>query len=222
MIRDRLPSFAFPALFLLVILLGASVSHANLIPSEVEYHGTWAIQPSGDVRVTRVFSLPLALYSDWKANNFHMLEMRNLSPSISAFEVVDQEFVWDDIKRTLTLTMTAKGMANYVDGAWEARMVPGLKFSNLDEARRRAFFHMVAATPFGVVSGQDVIEFPVGSKRMERSGDTLRYSLPVPTQASGTGAALWALGVVFLLLGGTLLVFAGRIPAKTGTTPALN
>ncbi len=164
-----------------MLLVSSSVASAGGISwrYEVKYLGTWDIQPNGDVKVVRQFTVPAMMYSNWKTNNIHMKEMRNFHPAISTVKVDDLGFEWDDIKRTLTLTMTVRGLAVNKGEYWEAIMSPGVEFSNIDQGTKKAYFHASIANQEITINGQDIVSFPDKATDIKNTdGRTLRYKMP--------------------------------------------
>ena len=127
----------------------------------VQYEGQWKLEPNGDVRVTRQYKLPLQYYRMWKDADMHLLEFRSFSPDRSALEVADMNYKWDDMKKTLTLSMTVMGLAKNYGDHWAAKILPGEEFSNLDETKKIAYFHFSSEGPMGLVQGQDCIILPL-------------------------------------------------------------
>ena len=185
---------------------------------KVKYVGTWDIQPNGDVKAVRTFTVPAMMYANWKTNNLHMKEMRSFNPAISTVKCDDLDFKWDDVKRTLTLSMTVRGLAVNKGDHWEAMMAPGLQFSNIDATHKKAYFHGSLVNPQTTVNGQDVVTFPADATDIKNTdGRTLRFKMPEnAAQARGASALWWALFGVALASGGALLGLSivGGKPAK--------
>lgn len=203
-----------------LIACGISVAWAGGISGryEVKYVGTWSIQPNGDVNVVRTFTVPAMMYTDWKQNNMHMKEMRNFNPAISTIKVDDLDFKWDDVKRTLTLTMVVRGLIVNKGDYWEGEMSPGLAFSNIDAGQKKAYFHATLVSPDVTVTGQDIVVFPEKATDIQNIGSSaLRYKLPEDTASAGGGGTTvlwWALfGVA--LVAGIVLIGASSVARPT-------
>jgi len=181
---------------------------------EVKYVGTWHIQPNGDIKVVRTFTVPAMMYTNWKSNNLHMKEMRSFHPAICPVQCDDLAFKWDDVKRTLTLTMTVRGLVANKGDHWEAEMTPGLQFSNIDVAEKKAYFHVSVVNPRVTINGQDVVVFPPEATNIKNiDGRALRFDMPEIPAETGGGTALWwgLFGLTFV--GGVGLIgvsFRGR------------
>lgn len=194
----------------LAVLAGVSTARAGGISwrHEVKYVGTWDIQPNGDVKAVRTFTVPAMLYTGWKANNAHMKEMRGFNPAVSTVKVDDLDYKWDDVKRTLTLTMTVRGLCVNKGDHWEAAMAPGVQFSNIDQSQKKAYFHAAIVGEQVTVNGQDVVSFPPAATDIASAdAQTLRFKLPDPAAgASGGSATTW-----WVLFGACLAVGAGLL-----------
>ena len=100
----------------------------------------------------------MQMYQMWKNAGVDMLEARAFAGDWLGIVVADKKSNWDDMARTLTLSMTVLGMAQNRGGHWEAKVMPSLEFSNLDEGKKIAYFHFSATLPTGEVKGQDEID----------------------------------------------------------------
>ena len=171
----------------------------------VQYEGQWEIEPNGDVRVTRQYKLPLQYYRMWKNADMHLLEFRSFSPDRSALEVSDMDYKWDDMKKTLTMSMKVMGLTGNYGGHWAARMLPGEEFSNLDLSKKIAYFHFSSEGPMGLVQGQDRIILPpqCSDPKWDAASRTVNYSMP-EYPASGSG------GIDGALVGAVRGLFVGR------------
>jgi len=197
-----------------LILLIAAAPLAGQIRPAARYEGRWEIHPNGEVKVTRLFKLPMQLYRMWKQADVHMLEFRNLEAGRSNVEVADKKAEWDDVNRTLTLKMTVLGLARNMATHWEARMVPGLEFSNLDDVKKIAYFHFAVDGSLGRVQGQDIVHLPptCSQPAWDAPSRTIRYVLPTPATAEeseGSSGTLW-----WVLFGLSALVAAGAWAAS--------
>lgn len=205
---------AFP----IIVAALAMTAHGNVSwRHEIRYVGNWHIQPNGDVQAVRTYTIPAMLYSNWKQNNLHMKEMRNFNPAISVVKVDDLTYAWDDVKRSLTLTMTVRGLAVNKGDFWEAVMAPELTFSNIDSGESKAYFHASLATPQVTVNGQDIVTFPIGATDLRNAdGRTLRYRLAEPV-ASRIAPLWWGLFAV-TFIGGLTLTGTSIAQRQTATT----
>jgi hypothetical protein len=176
----------------LAILLAPATAFAQEMTMG-EYEGRWELQTNGDVKVTRKFTLPMMMYTQWKNTNVHMAEFRNLSGSRSTIEVADKKYEWDDVNRTLTLNMTILGLPRNMGDHWEAKMVGGLNFSNLDEAKKTAFFHSSGQSPAGKIEGKDLVIFPKDATKIEWNAATsaLMYRTPSLQAPRGLWTLIW-------------------------------
>lgn len=160
----------------------------------VQYEGQWKLEPNGDVRVTRQYKLPLQYYKMWKDADMHLLEFRSFSPDRSALEVADMDYKWDDMKKTLTLSMKVLGLTRNYGDHWAAKILPGEEFSNLDGTKKIAYFHFSSEGPMGLIQGQDRIILPpqCSNPKWDASSRTINYSMP-ELLASGSGGwtTLW-------------------------------
>lgn len=193
--RVKAHHLAAACVFALVLLATAEPVPGQIRPT-ARYEGQWNVLPNGDVHVTRRFQLPMQLYRMWKNADVHMLEFRNFETGRANVEVIDKKADWDDVNRTLTMNMTVLGLSKNMATHWEAKMVPGLEFSNLDGARKIAYFHFALDGPMGRVQGQDVVSLPPECTRpaWNASGRTINYVMPAPpavAQAEASSPALW-------------------------------
>ncbi len=207
----------------MLLMITASVAQAGGIEwrYEVKYTGTWDIQPNGDVKVVRKFVVPTMMYTNWKANNIHMKEMRSFHPAISTVKVDDLGFTWDDINHTLTLTMTVRGLAVNKGDHWEAIMAPGVEFSNIDQSKKKAYFHASIANQEITVNGQDIVSFPAEATDIKNiDGRTLRFRMA--DNASGSTMLWWILFGVTLAGGVAVLGVSFVVPGRPAPTEPQN
>jgi len=157
------------------------------------YDGTWELQANGDVKVTRKFTLPMTMYTQWKNMNVHMREFRSLAESRSTIEVANKKYEWDDVNRTLTLSMTVLGLPRNMGDHWEAKMVAGLNFSNLDENKKTAFFHSSGQGEAGKFEGSDVVIFPKDATQIvwNANANALTYRTPSQQASGGLWTLVW-------------------------------
>lgn len=199
-----------------LIACGLSVAWARGVSGryEVKYLGTWTIQANGDVKVTRTFTVPAMMYASWKQNNMHMKEMRNFHPAVSTVKVDDLDFKWDDVKRTLTLTMVVRGLIVNKGDYWEVEMSSGLQFSNIDITQKKAYYHATLVSPDVTVTGQDIVVFPDKASDIQNIGSSaLRYKLAEQTLSVGRGgmAVLWWALFGATLIAGLVLIGASMV-----------
>jgi hypothetical protein len=201
-----------------VALLAAGACWAQILPT-AHYAGKWEIQPNGDVKVTRTFTLPMQMYRSWKDADIHMLEAREFDNARSNIEVVDKSAQWDDLNRTLSLRMTILGLCqNKGGGHWEAKIMPNLEFSNLDDNRKIAYFHFSAAGNSGRVEGQDEVILPStsGAPQWNAADKVITFTLPpAGVTSAGSSAGVWLLAFLACLAAG-----AGLWVASFLITPA--
>lgn len=182
-----------------------------------KYEGTWDIQANGDVKVTRTFTLPMMMYTNWKNMNMHMMELRNFEGTRSTIEVADKKYAWDDINRTLTLNMTIMGLSRNLGDHWEAKIMPGLSFSNLDENKKTAFFHFSGQGQMGKTDGKDMIILPKNASQIEWNANlnSLTYIMPaMNVSGAGTTAGWWILSIICIAAG--ILLWRVSASIKTG------
>lgn len=205
--------------FLAALLAGAMSAQAGGISwrYEVKYTGDWQIQPNGDIKAVRTFTIPAMMYTNWKASNLHMREMRNFHPSVSTVKVDDLDYKWDDVKRTLTLTMTVRGLAVNKGDHWEALMAPGVEFSNIDAGQKKAYFMASMAGAQTTVVGQDIVTFPSVASDI-RSSDARTLCYKMPAEASSGGGAIWWILFGISLAGGLALLGVSFIGGKSGSS----
>jgi hypothetical protein len=202
-----------------VLLVAVQSSWAQMLPT-AHYEGKWEIQPNGDVKVTRTFTLPMQMYRAWKDADIHMLEARDFDNARSGLEVVDKSAQWDDLNRTLTMRMTVLGLCQNKGGHWEAKMMHTLEFSNLDDNRKIAYFHFSAAGNSGRIEGQDQVILPSTSSapQWNSSDRVVTFTEPPAAMTSaGLSGGLWL--VLFLT---SLAAGAGLWIASFFATPKAN
>ncbi|MDY7011325.1 MAG: hypothetical protein SVV80_11335 [Planctomycetota bacterium] len=196
---------ALTGIFVLALLVTTEPLCGQMLPT-AKYEGVWEIRANGDVKVTRTFKLPMQLYRMWKSADMHMLEFRNFASGRSSVEVTDKKADWDDVNRTLTLTMTVLGLAENMSDHWQAKVVSGEEFSNLDEVRKIAYFHFSPDGPMGRVQGQDRIILPSDctSPVWNPLSRALTYSMPeiFVADAGGSSKTLWWVVFVACTLSG--------------------
>jgi hypothetical protein len=192
-----------------------------------QYEGRWEVQPNGDVQVTRRFKLPMQMYRAWKTADVHMLEARGFASQRSNVEVAGKKADWDDLNCTLTLTMTVLGLGRNMGTHWEATALPNVRFSNLDENRKTAYFHFAADTEGGRVEGQDHVVLPpqAGKPTWNASDRTLTYTLPAPPTpaAAGTHSSwplVWWLACGLCLAAGAAALGVSFVSGPRRTRPA--
>jgi len=206
------------------LLMAASAVRAQMMPPAAHYEGRWELQPNGDVKVTRTFKLPMQMYTMWKGHDVHMLEARNFAGERSSVEVTAKRADWDDLNQTLTLTMTVLGLCQNMGDHWEAKILPQIEFSNLDETRKIAYFHFSAESDTGRIQGQDLIVFPPACTKpsWDRARKVIVFFLPVPVTAWGgpaAGSFWWILSAVCLVAGIGLWVVSFLIKPAAHAKP---
>lgn len=182
------------------------------------YEGRWEIQPNGDVKVTRTYTLPMQLYQMWKKADVHMLQLRSLASERSSIEVSDKTANWDDMNRKLVISMTCLGMAQNKGARWEGKLAPEDEFSNLDESKKIAYFHFSMESSMGRVSGKDEVIFPKEARelKVDPASRTISWVLSddaIPGGSRSLAGVWWALFGVCLALGGGL--WAGSFFVKS-------
>lgn len=210
---NALLKYALPIVIVLAVAATPALPNGIVPKHKVTYKGAWNVQPNGDVQVTRTFELPTSIYSTWKQNDLHMVEMRNFSPALATVEAADLDARWDDADKTLTMTMTVRGLVTNHGDHWEARMTPGQEFSNIDQGEKRAYFHFAGQGPLGVINGQDIVQFPGEATDIEKAGDQLVLSYKLPEPGDGGASAWWVLAALCLVGGAGLLAVGSRMKA---------
>ncbi len=188
----------------------------------VEYEGEWKIAQNGDVRVTRQYKLPLQYYRMWKNADMHLMEFRSFSPDRSALEVADMDYKWDDMKKTLTLSMKVMGLTRNFGDYWAAKILPGEAFSNLDDVKKIAYFHFSSEGTMGLVQGQDRIILPpeCSNPKWDAASRTINYSMP-EVSASGSRGVTMLWWVLFgVCLSGCLVSWFASFAMKS--SPQVN
>jgi len=211
--KPRLANCTLVFLSMVVLFLVAPVIplYSRVTPTSVRYEGRWEVQPNGDIRVSRLYKLPMRLYRKWRNTDMHMLEFRNLASERSPIEVADKNAEWNDMDRTLKLTMTILGMAKNMGDHWEVNVVPGEEFSNFNEAKKIGYFHFSFDGPMGRIQGQDQIILPQQSSEhaWNASARTIKYDMPEPEiEGDGSLTALWWILFVVCLLAGLSMLAA--------------
>jgi len=196
---------AILSMIIMVVMTAAIPLFAQSDQTAVRYEGNWEIQPNGDVQVTRQYKLPMQLYRKWRDADMHMLEFRSFASERSPVEVDKEKAEWDDMNRTMTLTMTVLGMAKNMGDHWEAKVLPGEEFSNLNEEKKIGYFHFAFDGSMGQIRGQDLIILPPQCKNplWNESTRTINYVMPDPEIEGGGSLSVlwWILSGVSLLAG---------------------
>ena len=195
-------------------LIGASGALGQMMPP-AQYEGQWELQPNGDVKVTRKFTLTMQMYQMWKNAGADMLEARALASERSGVVVTDKKSNWDDLSRTLTMSMTVLGMAQNKGNHWEAKVMPGLEFSNLDEGKKIAYFHFAASYAMGEVKGQDQIILPPQALKpsWDSSAGAVLYTMPAEQAKSGGALGYWIAFAACFAIGAILWVISFFLPS---------
>jgi hypothetical protein len=193
---------AYGVILMLLTLTVGTLAHAQS-KAAIVYDGKWEVQANGDVKVTRQYKLPMQYYRMWKDADMHMLEFRSFSADRSAVEVADMDSKYDDMERTLTISMTVLGLAQNKGDHWEAKILAGEEFSNLDEAKKIAYFHFSTEGPMGLVQGQDRIMLSPDSTNpsWDPTSRAISYEMPEFSGAGSTGSPKlwWALCAVCMM-----------------------
>jgi hypothetical protein len=195
-------------------LIGASGALGQMMPP-AQYEGLWELQPNGDVKVTRKFTLTMQMYTMWKNAGADMLQARALASDRSGIVVTDKKSNWDDLGRTLTMSMTVLGMAQNKGNHWEAKVMPGLEFSNLDEGKKIAYFHFAASYAMGEVKGQDQIILPAQALKpsWDSSAGAVLYTMPTEQAKSGGALGYWIAFAACFAIGAILWVISFCLPS---------
>lgn len=205
-------------------LSAATAAAQGINPTmEITYLGKWSIEPNGDVNVVMTYDLPQMLYGMWKQSGRHIQYLRNFHPHLSVVEASRRDAQWDDINRRLTITLTVHGLTSNRGDHWEARVMGGPEFVNIDEGKKTAFFTFMMTVPEGVVKGQDVIRYPdaatdLNSRKVSnKEGHVLSYRLADSAGSAGGGGGRT---VITLFAGLACLAGAIALFIRSGKMPA--
>jgi hypothetical protein len=192
------------ALGFLSLLLAAP---ARVAAEDIRFEGVYTAAPNGDVTVVYKFTPPMAIYQQLRnsISNLYLL-LRGLASGRAEIEVVDKKADWDDSSRTLTISFKTLGLARNLGNRWEIDVLPGLDFSNLNEATKTVYFNEDNSGPLGRVRGLSRLQLPAQARdfRWDEGRRVVSYVMPAPEGASGGAAASSIFGVVLLVVGALL------------------
>jgi len=193
--------------------------------ADIQYDGTFTLQPNGDALVLVKLTLPMQQYQALRDNvsNLYVL-LRDLASSRADTEVVDKKADWDDANRVVTFSMKVLGAVRNLGDHWELDVEKGPIFSNLDEAKRTLFFNETQETPMGTIRGTSKLVLPEKAKKFswDEAKRVATYAMPRAKKAQARSSALWIVGLVLIVLGGALTAvsFVVEPPPAAGQKPA--
>jgi hypothetical protein len=185
----------------------------KVLADEIRYGGIYTAAPNGDVTGVYKFTPSMAGYQQLRnsISNLYLL-LRILAPARAEVEVVDKKADWDDSKHTLTFSFKTLGLARNMGDHWEIEALPGVEFSNWNEATKIAYFNEDSAGPLGRIHGLSRLYLPAEAHdfRWDESRRVVSYVMPVPEKSSGRSTAGIITGLVFLILGAVLTAASFR------------
>lgn len=186
---------------------------------EIQYDGTFTLEPNGDLGSTLKFTLPMAKYQRLRdsVSNLYLM-MRDLASARAGTEVVDKRSDWDDSARTLNFKMKMLGAARNLATRWEMPIPKGTNYSNYDESKRTMFFNASGNGAMGALVGSEKLVFPAAATKVEWDAGrrTVTWEMPVPKRPSA-GGMLWLASGAWLVVGAVLV---GVSFAKRSAPPA--
>jgi hypothetical protein len=189
--------------FLALLLALAAPAPAD----EIRFEGTYTAAPNGDVSVAFKFTPPMAVYQQLRnsISNLYLL-LRGLAPARAEIEVVDKKADWDDSNRTLTFSYKTLGLARNMGTRWEIDVLPGLAFSNSNDATKTVYFNEDATGPLGRVRGINRLVLPDSARdiRWDETRRVVNYTLPIPASSGRGSKTLLISGLVLLVVGALL------------------
>jgi hypothetical protein len=192
------------ALGFLSLFLAAPVTVAA---EEIRFEGIYTAAANGDVTVVYKFTPPMAIYQQLRnsISNLYLL-LRGLASGRAEIEVVDKKADWDDSSRTLTFSFKTLGLARNMGNRWEIDVLPGVEFSNLNEATRTVYFNEDNTGPLGRVRGISRLNLPAQARdfRWDESKRVVSYVMPIPETSAGGSTTSFIFGLVLLVVGALL------------------
>jgi hypothetical protein len=193
---------AFCCLFLL-LAMPATKGFAD----EIRFEGVYTAAPNGDVTSIYKFTPSMAVYQQLRnsISNLYLL-LRALSPARAEIEVVDKKADWDDSSRTLTFSFKTLGLARNLGNHWELDVLPGVEYSNWNEATKTVYFNEDSSGPLGRVHGLSRLYLPAEAHdfRWDESRRVVSYVMPVPEKSSGGSRLFFITGLILLVTGALL------------------
>jgi len=179
----------------------------KVLADEINFDGTYTAAPNGDVTVVYKFTPTMAVYQQLRnsISNLYLL-LRTLASARAEIEVVDKKADWDDSTRTVTFSFKTLGMARNMGNRWEIEVLPGVEFSNSNEATKTAYFNEDSTGTLGRIHGISKLIVPAQAHdlRWDAGRRVVSYVMPVPEKSSGGSSILFISGLVLLVLGALL------------------
>lgn len=180
-------------------------------PQEILYDGTFTLQPNGDLDIVLKLTLPMEQYQRLRdsVSNLYLF-MRDLASSRANVEVAQRKADWDDQNRTLTFTIHMLGAARNNGTNWSYEIGKSAIFSNMDEAKKCAYFNESGMTEEGPIRGTSRLQLPAKATncKYDASKHMVTYVLPAPEGGPAGKSILLLLGGVLMVLGLGALIFS--------------
>jgi hypothetical protein len=174
---------------------------------EIRFEGSYTAAANGDVAVAFKFTPPMAVYQQLRnsISNLYLL-LRGLAPARAEIEVVDKKADWDDSNRTLTFSYKTLGLARNMGKRWEIDVLPGVDYSNCNEATKTVYFNEDATGPLGRVRGISRLTLPDQARdiRWDEARRVVNYTLPIPAPSRRGSQGLFIMGLILLVVGALL------------------
>ena len=149
----------------------------------------------------------MAIYQQLRnsISNLYLL-LRILAPARAEIEVKDKKADWDDSSQTLTFSFKTLGLAHNLGNHWEIEVLPGVEFSNLNEATRTVYFNEDSRGPLGRIHGLSRLNLPAEARNVQwdEAKRVVSYVMPVPEKSPGGSGILFIAGIVLLIIGALL------------------
>ena len=192
------------ALCCLLLLLAVP---GKVLAEEIRFEGIYTAAPNGDVSVVYKFTPTMAIYQQLRnsISNLYLL-LRGLAPARAEIEVVDKKADWDDSTRTLTFSFKTLGLAHNMGNRWEIDVLPGVEFSNSNEATKTVYFNEDSSGSLGRIKGISKLILPAQARDLRWDGGrrVVSYVMPIPEKSSGGSSMLFISGLVLLVIGALL------------------
>ena len=199
--------YLLQVLLALCLLALLSAVGAPVAAEEIRFEGIYTAAANGDVTVVYKFTPTMAVYQQLRnsISNLYLM-LRALAPARAEIEVVDKKADWDDSTRTLTFSFKTLGLARNMGNRWDIDVLPGVEFSNFNEATKTAYFNEDSSGPLGRVRGLSRLNLPPQARdlRWDESRRVVSYVTPVPEKSAGGSRALFVTGLILLVIGALL------------------
>ena len=217
--RYLLQTFAVLCFLSLVLAFPAGVG-----AEEIRFEGIYTAAANGDMTGIYKFTPTMAVYQQLRnsISNLYLL-LRILAPARAEIEVKDKKADWDDSSRTLTFSFKTLGLAHNLGNHWEIPVLPGVEFSNLNEATKTVYFNEDSTGALGRVRGMSRLNLPSQARdiRWDEAKRVVSYVMPIPEKSSGGSALTTIIGLVLLVIGALLTAasfFRRSVPLLTEDT----